>query len=234
MTRTAFTTAISLRRTIWLILLPVVTVGTTRVTAADSRVHKDLEFATVDGHSLKLDLYMPAASDPPLVVWIHGGGWRAGRKENCEVTWLTEHGYSVASISYRLTDKAIFPAQIHDCKAAVRWLRANAKKVRLQHGQDGRGGKQCRRASCRAARRNRRVCRRFRSGHSWKPPIRMSTRCTVSCSSGTATWWRKAGGVRKQPTSRTFCGRSARVSRPLRSGWLSRRRNWTSTWDPLL
>ncbi len=44
------------------------------------------------------------------------------------VTWLTGHGYSVASISYRLTDKAPFPAQIHDCKAAVRWLRANAEE----------------------------------------------------------------------------------------------------------
>jgi len=95
--------------------------------AADkARVHKDLEFANVDGHSLKLDIYLPAASKPPLVVWIHGGGWRAGSKERCPVTWLTEHGFALASISYRLTDKAIFPAQIHDCKAAVRWLRAHA------------------------------------------------------------------------------------------------------------
>ena len=97
--------------------------------AADaSRIQKDLEFANVDGHSLKLDLYLPADKHPPLVVWIHGGGWRAGIKERCFVTWLTEHGYAVASISYRLTDKAIFPSQIHDCKAAVRWLRANADK----------------------------------------------------------------------------------------------------------
>ena len=92
------------------------------------RIHKDLEFAAVDGQSLKLDLYMPAVSDPPLVVWIHGGGWQAGSKEGCPIRWLTEHGYAVASISYRLTDKAIFPAQIHDCKSAVRWLRANARR----------------------------------------------------------------------------------------------------------
>ena len=93
------------------------------------RIHKDVEFANVDGHSLELDLYMPAGADSSrLVVWIHGGGWRGGSKERCSVTWLAEHSYTVASISYRLTDKAIFPAQIHDCKAAVRWLRANADK----------------------------------------------------------------------------------------------------------
>lgn len=92
-------------------------------------VHKDIEFANVDGHSLKLDLYLPAETkNPSLLVWIHGGGWRAGSKSNCPISWLTDDGYAVASISYRLTDKAIFPAQIHDCKAAIRWLRANAGK----------------------------------------------------------------------------------------------------------
>jgi acetyl esterase/lipase len=92
-------------------------------------IHKDIEFAKLDGHSLKLDLYMPAKREGSrLVVWIHGGGWRGGSKDKCAVTWLTEYGYTVASISYRLTDKAIFPAQIHDCKGAVRWLRANASQ----------------------------------------------------------------------------------------------------------
>ena len=92
-------------------------------------VQKNLEFANVEGHSLKLDLYLPAKSEASrLVVWIHGGGWQAGSKEQCPISWLAEQGYTVASISYRLTDKAIFPAQIHDCKAAVRWLRANAEK----------------------------------------------------------------------------------------------------------
>jgi len=95
--------------------------------AAETRIDKDIEFAVVDGQSLKLDLYQPRApKGSSLVVWIHGGGWQGGSKEKCEVQWLTEHGYTVASISYRLTDKAIFPAQIHDCKAAIRWLRANA------------------------------------------------------------------------------------------------------------
>ena len=112
-------------------LLPIVFCFLVGILAAQEapKVHQDIEFAKVDGHSLKLDLYLPAnGEESPLVVWIHGGGWRAGSKEKCSVKWLTEHGFAIASISYRLTDKATFPAQIHDCKGAVRWLRANADK----------------------------------------------------------------------------------------------------------
>ena len=101
---------------------------TPNVTAA-GKVIKDVEFAVVQGQSLKLDLYLP---DKPkgsgLVVWIHGGGWHKGSKEKCFITWLPKHGYTVASISYRLSSVAKFPAQLHDCKGAVRWLRANAEK----------------------------------------------------------------------------------------------------------
>lgn len=92
------------------------------------QVHRDLEFASVDGQSLKLDLYLPTNRDkqPPLVVWIHGGGWRGGSKNKVPIGQLVDRGYALASIQYRFTDKAIFPAQIHDCKGAVRWLRAKA------------------------------------------------------------------------------------------------------------
>jgi acetyl esterase/lipase len=90
---------------------------------------RDIVFAEVDGRKLALDLYLPKSVEhPPLVVWIHGGGWRSGNKSNCKIDWLTQHGFAVASISYRLSGVAVFPAQIHDCKAAVRWLRANAAK----------------------------------------------------------------------------------------------------------
>ena len=96
---------------------------------AAGKVIKDVEFAVVQGQSLKLDLYLP---DKPkgsgLVVWIHGGGWHKGSKEKCFITWLPQHGYTVVSISYRLSSVAKFPAQLHDCKGAVRWLRANAEK----------------------------------------------------------------------------------------------------------
>ncbi len=96
---------------------------------ASGKVIKDIEFASVQGQSLKLDVYLPAKpKGSGLVVWIHGGGWRNGTKEKCFITWLPEHGYAVASISYRLSSVAKFPAQLHDCKGAVRWLRANASK----------------------------------------------------------------------------------------------------------
>ena len=90
---------------------------------------KDLSFAQVDGQELLLDLYLPnGVESPPLVVFVHGGGWRSGSHRNCRIDWAAEHGFAVASISYRLTDVAIFPAQIHDCKAAIRWLRTHADK----------------------------------------------------------------------------------------------------------
>ena len=93
------------------------------------KIIRDLEYARVDGQSLKLDLFIPqSAPRPPLVVWIHGGGWRAGSRKTPKLQALTSHGYALASISYRFTDKALFPAQIHDCKAAIRWLRAHADK----------------------------------------------------------------------------------------------------------
>jgi acetyl esterase/lipase len=89
----------------------------------------DIVVASVDGHELKLDLYLPKdVKKPPLVVFIHGGSWRANSYKNCQTPWLTDHGFAVASISYRLSQVAVFPAQIHDCKAAVRWLRAHANE----------------------------------------------------------------------------------------------------------
>lgn len=91
------------------------------------KITRDLVYAEVAGEKLKLDLYIPSTGEkPPLVVWIHGGGWRAGSRKNPKIRDITKHNYALASISYRFTDKAIFPAQIHDCKAAIRWLRAHA------------------------------------------------------------------------------------------------------------
>jgi len=93
--------------------------------------HLDLVYGSVDGRDLHLDLYVPEtrpARPMPLVVWIHGGGWRGGSKEGLRRPGpILEHGgYILASVDYRLSGEAIFPAAIADCKAAVRWLRANA------------------------------------------------------------------------------------------------------------
>lgn len=89
----------------------------------------DLKFAEVDGKPLLLDLHLPKnVENPPLVVWIHGGGWRAGSRKRAHLKAVVEHGYAMASISYRFSNEALFPAQIHDCKGAIRWLRANAEE----------------------------------------------------------------------------------------------------------
>jgi len=101
----------------------------------DQTAYLDLEYAKVDGHSLKLDLYVPNTKRKPhLVVFFHGGSWRGGSKKTCHVHWLTKHGYAVASVDYRLTDVATFPAIIHDCKGAIRFLRANADKYGIELG----------------------------------------------------------------------------------------------------
>jgi len=88
----------------------------------------DIEYARIGILDMTLDLYLPEtpAKDLPLVVWIHGGGFIQGSKDKCRINWFLDHGYATASISYRLSNIATFPAQIHDCKGAIRWLRANA------------------------------------------------------------------------------------------------------------
>ena len=89
---------------------------------------RDIEYARVGDISLKLDLYTPKepVGELPLIVWIHGGAWRAGSKSSCPALRFLERGFVVASISYRLSQTAIYPAQIHDCKGAIRWLRKSA------------------------------------------------------------------------------------------------------------
>lgn len=67
----------------------------------------------------------------PAVVYLHGGGWMTERSKASPNPHLVRHGYFTVNVDYRLTDEAIFPAQIQDVKAAVRWLRANAKKYNI-------------------------------------------------------------------------------------------------------
>jgi acetyl esterase/lipase len=103
-------------------------------------VLRDIEYVPGGHERQKLDLYLPKTGESqaianakrPLVVWVHGGAWLEGNKNGCPAVRFTKDGYAVASINYRLSQHAIFPAQIQDCKAAIRWLRANADK----HGID--------------------------------------------------------------------------------------------------
>src|SRR5436190_20832673 len=97
--------------------------------ASDSNrceVIRDIEFARVGAQSLKLDLHIRAAKPrSPLIVWVHGGAWRSGSRSNPPIAKLVEEGYPVASVDYRLSTEAKFPAQIHDLKAAIRFLRGH-------------------------------------------------------------------------------------------------------------
>ncbi|MFN0051831.1 MAG: alpha/beta hydrolase fold domain-containing protein [Planctomycetales bacterium] len=96
---------------------------------------KEVEFANPDGQHLQLNLARPRQGEGPFpaVLCIHGGGFRAGHRDgyNALCVKLAQRGYVAATASYRLAPKYQFPAAVHDTKAAVRWLRANAKKYRI-------------------------------------------------------------------------------------------------------
>ncbi len=92
--------------------------------ADDLKIQRDIIYA----NDLKLDLYRPMPSEgvTPLIIWVHGGAWSGGSKKEMPLTELLGHGIAIASVDYRLSGTAPFPANVHDIKAAVRYLRANA------------------------------------------------------------------------------------------------------------
>jgi acetyl esterase/lipase len=103
--------------------------------------YRDLAYVTNGHQRQKLDLYVPPEGQRlPLIIWVHGGAFRAGSKEGGVPLQYLSAGYAVASLNYRLSQHAIFPAQIEDVKAAVRWLRANAHTYRLDPSRFGAWG----------------------------------------------------------------------------------------------
>ncbi len=123
--------------------------------AASITVLRDLEYThyTINGeeHTLRLDLYRPGTGDDrplPLLIYIHGGGWMEGSKQDCPAEPFVQHGYAVACVDYRLAratpagcpEELIFPAQIRDLRAAVRWLRQHAAEYDLDPDRFGAFG----------------------------------------------------------------------------------------------
>ncbi|MAI71159.1 MAG: hypothetical protein CMM01_09630 [Rhodopirellula sp.] len=99
-----------------------------------STVNRDVVYEVIQGRKLPLDLYRPKSTNPTaLVIWIHGGGWKSGSKAGGgpAVFQLLQRGYAVASVEYRLSGEAVFPAAVEDCKAAVSFLRLHAEKYNL-------------------------------------------------------------------------------------------------------
>lgn len=103
----------------------------------------DVKYVPDGDAAQSLDIYFPekrAEKPLPLLVWIHGGGWSGGSKAECPFVKQLQRGYVAASIEYRFSQKAKFPAQIQDCQAAIRWLRANAAKYSIDPNKIGVSG----------------------------------------------------------------------------------------------
>jgi acetyl esterase/lipase len=107
------------------------------------KVERDVLYVPGGDPSQALDIYLPeepSAKPEPLLVWIHGGGWSGGSKAGCPYVGQVARGYIAASVEYRFSQKAVFPAQAQDCQAAIRFLRANAKKYNIDPDHIGIGG----------------------------------------------------------------------------------------------
>jgi acetyl esterase/lipase len=111
---------------------------------AGVEIIRDQEFQNVRGRSMRLDIYLPERRPQPVpvVMWISGGAWRGMSRLGPPIVsaWLAGRGYAVVGFEYRVSGEAKFPAQIADCKAAVRWIRANAQTHNLDAGRIGAWG----------------------------------------------------------------------------------------------
>jgi len=107
-------------------------------------IQRDLVYSTVGSRELHLDLFLPkeGAGPFPAIVYIHGGGWSGGNKNafQRQAAYMAAKGYVGTCIQYRLSGEARYPAAVHDSKAAVRWLRANAARYRIDAKRIGAAG----------------------------------------------------------------------------------------------
>lgn len=110
------------------VLSALVGLGCAGQASAAAKATRDVQFASVDGTPLLLDVYPAEGGAKPLglIVWVHGGAWRAGSRASPDLLGLTARGWALASVDYRLSTVARFPAQVFDIKAALRHLRAHA------------------------------------------------------------------------------------------------------------
>ncbi len=141
--------SLTMSRLIWLCTLGLMTPFS--LARAETTLHEGLVYAKVGETELQLDVAIPDGPGPfPSIVFIHGGGWYAGNRQGYrdDIEAAAKRGYVAATISYRLmqfdesrkentTASPIFPAQLHDCKAAIRWLRAHAGQYRVDPDRIG-------------------------------------------------------------------------------------------------
>ena len=122
----------------------VKTINLLQVTPVSVAVRKNVRYGDAGKRPLRLDLYSPKvlAQPVPGLIFIHGGGWKHGKKEDYRPYGLTfaQKGYVVASVQYRLSGEARYPAAIHDVKAAVRWMRSHAESIGVDPDRIGVAG----------------------------------------------------------------------------------------------
>ena len=106
------------------------------------KIYRNVQFAAPGGHRLYMDLYVPKTAQPaPVVLWIFGGCWRFGSKGyHVNVRDLTTAGIAVASIQYRMSSTAVYPAQLEDCLAAAQWLRDHGAEYGIDATRMGASG----------------------------------------------------------------------------------------------
>jgi acetyl esterase/lipase len=107
------------------------------------KVEQNIPYVEKGHQNQVLDLFLPEQPSNiplPLMIWIHGGAWMEGTQANPPILYLVNKGFAVASIQYRMSGDAKWPAQAYDCKAAIRFLRANAAKYNLDPNRFGVGG----------------------------------------------------------------------------------------------
>jgi acetyl esterase/lipase len=94
-----------------------------------TKVTLNVPYVTGGGERQMMDVFGNADPKAPLIIWVHGGGWVAGSKSPSPASGLLTKGFSVASINYRYSRTDAFPAQLQDCKSAIRYLRAHAREL---------------------------------------------------------------------------------------------------------
>jgi acetyl esterase/lipase len=125
-----------------LLIALVVSCGLCVAAEPAERVYRNAAYEVGDFGKQTLDLYIPEASEPPpVIVWFHGGGWKYGDKRyRFLIRNLTREGFAVATVDYRLSPRAKWPAQRDDCLAAVKWLRRHAGKLGIDASRMGLAG----------------------------------------------------------------------------------------------
>lgn len=130
----------------WCLLLLLLLAGCSTYGPArpGEKIYRDVLFAAPGGHKLRMDLYVPRSAQGkpvPVVLWIFGGSWKFGSKGyHVNVRDLTSDGIAVASIQYRMSWTAVYPAQLEDCQAAAQWLRDNGARYGIDAKRMGASG----------------------------------------------------------------------------------------------